>query len=291
LDENAIGGCEVRTRCKWGAVNPDANEPNKVVEFTPSGQFAAQLSVDTSHGTRLALGPAVHVSGNQISIRCFGAAFLTCALLILVGCQGFSSGNSNSQTPPGALSLSSSTLSFGSVTVGKKQSITETLTNTGEAGLTISLIQISGAQFAMSGITAPMTLNAGQSANLSVSFSPSTPGTASGSISIASSAASTPVTIPLYGIGAAVVFGHSVNLSWNASTSSDISGYNIYRAVYKGGCGSYNKINAVLNTSTVYTDATVANGASYCYAATAVNTGNQESGYSNIASNVQIPAQ
>jgi hypothetical protein len=32
------------------------------------------------------------------------------------------------------------------------------------------------------------------------------------------------------------------------------------------------------------------NGTVYCYAATAVNTSDQESGYSNIVSNVQIPA-
>jgi fibronectin type 3 domain-containing protein len=46
----------------------------------------------------------------------------------------------------------------------------------------------------------------------------------------------------------------------------------------------------VLNTSTSYTDSVVVNGTSYCYAATAVDSSNQESGYSNIASNVQIPA-
>ena len=82
---------------------------------------------------------------------------------------------------------------------------------------------------------------------------------------------------------------HSVNLSWNASTSSGISGYNIYRAVFKTSCGSYAKINSALNTSTLYTDNSVIDGTSYCYASTAVNTSNEESGYSNIISNVQIP--
>jgi hypothetical protein len=33
------------------------------------------------------------------------------------------------------------------------------------------------------------------------------------------------------------------------------------------------------------------NGTSYCYATTGVDTSNQESGYSNVVSNVQIPAQ
>jgi hypothetical protein len=45
----------------------------------------------------------------------------------------------------------------------------------------------------------------------------------------------------------------------------------------------------VLNTTTLYTDSVVTDGTSYCYATTAVNSSNQESGYSNIASNVQIP--
>jgi len=82
---------------------------------------------------------------------------------------------------------------------------------------------------------------------------------------------------------------HSVNLSWNASTSSNIAGYNIYRAVFATLCGSYAKINSVLGTSTLYTDSSGVNGTSYCYASTAVNTSNEESGYSNIVSNVQIP--
>ena len=82
---------------------------------------------------------------------------------------------------------------------------------------------------------------------------------------------------------------HSVNLSWNASTSSDVSGYNIYRATYTDSCGSFSRINDTLNTSTLYTDSEVIEGTSYCYAATTVNTRNEESGYSNIAINVQIP--
>jgi fibronectin type 3 domain-containing protein len=81
-----------------------------------------------------------------------------------------------------------------------------------------------------------------------------------------------------------------VNLSWSASTSSNISGYNVYRAVYTNSCGAFSMINSVLNTGTLYMDSAVVDGTSYCYATTAVNSSNQESGYSNIASNVQIPA-
>src|SRR5579863_2550245 len=84
---------------------------------------------------------------------------------------------------------------------------------------------------------------------------------------------------------------HSVYLSWNPSTSPDISGYNVYRAVYAKSCGSFSRINAELAEETVYTDSAVANSASYCYATTAVNTQKEESSFSEIISNVQIPAE
>jgi len=87
---------------------------------------------------------------------------------------------------------------------------------------------------------------------------------------------------------------YSVNLSWTASSSANISGYNVYRAVYSpapvSACGTFVKINSLLNTSPTFTDSNVVDGTDYCYAATAVNTSNQESGYSNIVSDVQIPA-
>jgi fibronectin type 3 domain-containing protein len=81
-----------------------------------------------------------------------------------------------------------------------------------------------------------------------------------------------------------------VNLSWNASTSTGVSGYNIYRALYVTSCSSYSKINSALNTTTLYADASVVDGTSYCYATTAVDSSNEESSYSNVVSNVQIPA-
>jgi fibronectin type 3 domain-containing protein len=79
-------------------------------------------------------------------------------------------------------------------------------------------------------------------------------------------------------------------LSWNASTSTNLSGYNIYRAVYVSSCGGFSKINGTtLDTATIYTDSAVTNGTNYCYATTAVDSTNAESGYSNVVSNVQIP--
>ena len=83
---------------------------------------------------------------------------------------------------------------------------------------------------------------------------------------------------------------HTVDLGWTASTSPDVSGYNIYRAVYTDSCGSFSKINSALITNLWYTDSQVSNGAAYCYAVTTVDTSNRESTFSNIVSNLQIPA-
>lgn len=68
---------------------------------------------------------------------------------------------------------------------------------------------------------------------------------------------------------------HVVGLSWNASTSADISGYNLYR----GPDGAnWQKVNATgLIASTLFSDSTVANGTTYYYAATAVDISGAES--------------
>lgn len=67
---------------------------------------------------------------------------------------------------------------------------------------------------------------------------------------------------------------HVVDLSWKPSTSKDVVGYNVYRAPLGG---TWKKINASAMASTVYTDATVANGSTYWYAATAVAADENES--------------
>ncbi len=293
-----------------------------------------------------------------------------------------------------ALGSSPTSLAFGSVQVGNNQALAETVSNTGGSSLTLSQVGISGTGFTLSGITTPVTLTPGQSASFSVSFTPQSASSASGSLTITSNASNPMLTIPVSGTGTAaagqltanpstlalgsVVVGtsgtasgslnaiaanvtvtaastnnsqftvgglalpitipagqsapftvtfsppvagaasatltftsnaqpatatetltgtgtpapaHTVSLSWSASSSSDISGYNIYRAVYTSSCGSYSKINgSTLDTVTTYSDSSVTDGANYCYATTAVNSSNEESGYSNVVSDVQIPS-
>jgi hypothetical protein len=295
---------------------------------------------------------------------------------------------------PGALGASPTSLEFGTVQVGNNQVLSETITNTGGSSVTISQVAASGAGFALSGLSTPVTLGAGQSASFTVTFTPTSAGSASGNATVTSNGTNPTLTIPLAGtstiaagqlsatpatlavgsvfvgasgtasgslnatganvtvtaassnnsrftisglsLPAVITAGHSaaftltfspqvagaasatltftsnaqpvtttaaatgtgtaapthsVSLSWSASSSPNISGYNVYRAIYTSSCGAYSKINgSTPGTLTTYSDSSVSDGTNYCYATTAVNSSNEESGYSNIVSNVQIPA-
>jgi hypothetical protein len=67
---------------------------------------------------------------------------------------------------------------------------------------------------------------------------------------------------------------HVVDLSWKASTSGNVVGYNVYRSPDST---TWKKINASLIASTLYSDSTVANSTTYYYAATAVDVYDHES--------------
>jgi hypothetical protein len=188
----------------------------------------------------------------------------------------------------GQLSVSPFTLSIGSVVDGTSGSASGSLTASG-ASVTVSSVSSSNSVFSVGGLSLPVTIPAGQSTSFSVTFSPQSTGAASATLTFTSNAQPSTTTETVTGTGEAAPT-YSVSLSWNASTSSNISGYNIYRAVYTTSCGSFAMINPTLNASTTYADSSVTDGTSYCYTTTAVNSSNQESAYSNIVSNVQIPA-
>jgi len=192
-------------------------------------------------------------------------------------------------SPAGQLAVSPGTLPVGSVTVGSSGTATGTLTASG-ATVTVTAASTNNAAFTIGGFSLPHTINAGQSANFTITFSPTAAGAASATLTFTSNAQSSTTTETLTGTGVAAST-HSVALSWNPSSSQNISGYNIYRATYTTSCRGFAKINVLLDTATLYTDSSVTNGNAYCYATTAVDTSNVESAYSNIISDIQIPAQ
>lgn len=104
--------------------------------------------------------------------------------------------------PSGTVTASPATLSFGSISQGTSQSLTETLSNSGTGNVTISQASMSSAAFGVNGLVPPTTLGAGQSITFSVVFSPTSSGTVSGTLSILSNASDTQLCIALAGTGA-----------------------------------------------------------------------------------------
>ena len=183
------------------------------------------------------------------------------------------------------LGISPTSLSFGNVTTGASSaSKTVTITNTGNANVTISQITLSGSGYSMTGGSAPVTPSPSQNLTLSVQFSPKAAGSVTGTISIVSNASGSPARVALSGTGVASV-QHSVVLSWNASSSSGITGYYVYRAI---GTGGYTKLVTSPISGLNYTDTTVATGTAYTYVLTAVDSEGMESAYSDSAS-VTVP--
>ncbi|MFZ0800050.1 MAG: choice-of-anchor D domain-containing protein [Terriglobales bacterium] len=174
------------------------------------------------------------------------------------------------------LGVSPSTLNFGNVTVGSSASLQATLTAS-NAAVTISSDGSTSSEFAILGLALPATIQAGKSVQFTIQFTPNASGAASGQAGFTSNAANSPTVEQLSGTGVAQG-SHSVYLSWTPGSGNPV-GYNIYRG--NAEAGPFQMINATLDSSTNYTDGTVASGATYYYVATEVNAQGQESAYSN----------
>ena len=175
------------------------------------------------------------------------------------------------------LTANPTSLSFNNVNDGSSSSLTVTLTNTGNSSVTISSAAASGAGFSATGV-AGTTLTPNQTATLTVTFAPSTAGAVSGSVTVASNATNSP-SIALSGTGVQPV-PSSVDLTWSASTSSDVVSYNVYRGTVSG--GPYTKLNSI--SADTYADTSVQAGQEYFYVVRSVDGSGTESANSTEVS-------
>ncbi len=178
---------------------------------------------------------------------------------------------------PGQLAVAPSTINFGNVIVGATQNQTGTLSASG-APVTVSSAGVAGSEFSVSGISLPVTIAVGTSVSFQVTFAPQSSGTASANLTFASNASNAPTVQSLTGSGTPPP-QHSVALTWNASTSGSVVGYNVYRGTGSG--GPYAQINSALDATTSDTDSAVQGGQTYYYVVTAVDSTGGESSYSN----------
>jgi hypothetical protein len=175
------------------------------------------------------------------------------------------------------LTVDPARIDFGTVAVGSNADQRGTLIAS-DSEVTISSANIGNPEFTLSGLSFPFTIPAGGRQDYTVTFTPQAPGAVLATLSFLTAAGSSLAIQTLTGIGGGRS-AHWVDLSWNASGSLDVIGYNVYRGQTLG--GPYLKINSVLDTSTVYTDALVSEGDAYYYVTTSVDSSGQESAYSN----------
>lgn len=181
------------------------------------------------------------------------------------------------------LGATPASLSFGNVNTGSNNALTTTLKNNGNSNITISSVTATGAGFIASGVTSGLMLTPNQTALLTVTFAPTAAGSVNGNVAIASNATGSPTNVSLTGTGVSVS-SHTVGLTWDASTSTGVVGYFIYRGTVSG--GPYTKQNSSADTVLTYTDSGLNSGTTYFYVVTAVDGSNVESAFSNEASAV-----
>ncbi len=116
------------------------------------------------------------------------------------------------------------------------------------------------------------------SATGTISGTPTASGSFSFTIKVTDSGSPTTTASANFSITIAAA-SHSAVLSWTASTSTGVTGYNVYRSTVSG--AGYTKINSSLVGGSTYTDATVVSGQTYYYLTTAVDNSGEESVYSN----------
>jgi hypothetical protein len=86
------------------------------------------------------------------------------------------------------LTCAPTSLRFGKVIVGQTQTLLVTLTNSGQTSVTVSGMSVSNAQFTTSSLSLPLVLPAGESADVSVSFTPTARNSTEGTIQFSSNA-------------------------------------------------------------------------------------------------------
>ena len=236
-----------------------------ITSLTLTGTNASDFTQSNTCGSSLAAGGNCTIS---VTFTPSASGSRTASVSVADSASGSPQTVSLSGTGTAALvSLSPTSLPFGNQSVGATSTAqTVTLSNTGNAALSITSLALTGtnaSDFAQSN-TCGSSLAAGANCTIAVMFTPSIAGTEAASLSIADNASGSPQTVSLSGAGT-----HDVILSWAASTTPGVVGYDVYRGATSGG-ESATPLNSSPINGTTYCDATVQAGQTYYYVITAV---------------------
>ena len=255
------------------------------------GAAAQTLSINgtnflsTSTVTYNALGhTATFVNSTQLTIQLSAsdqATAGTYAVVVTNPAPGGGASNAVNFTVTAPIaSLSPSSFPFGSQPAATPSSPeTFTLSNSGNATLNIASVKLSDTtDFSETGTTCGTTLAASLSCTIEVVFTPAASGSYSASLTVTDNSngvSGSTQSSTLTGTGS-----HDVILSWTASATSGVVGYNVYRGTTSGGESS-TPLNSTPVNGTTYADGNVTAGATYYYVVTAVGSDGVQSADSN----------
>lgn len=203
----------------FGNVNVGTSGTSSIT-LTNSGSASISISQASASGTGFSInGIATPMTLGAGQSASFTAKFSPTAAGNAVGSVSIASNSPNSPlviglTGAGVASLPQITvnptnITFGSEPVGSSVSQTVSVSNPGNAALTITQLAASGSGYSVNGPATPMTINPGSSASFSATFAPTSAGSATGTISVVSNAAGSPATITMSGTGTASQLGAS----------------------------------------------------------------------------------
>jgi P pilus assembly chaperone PapD len=273
----------------FGSV-PVGTTNSQTVQLTNTGALTVTISSVSVGGKGFALHgittPLVLAGGKTVNATVFFAPTVTGYVAGSASIASNATNKTLTMTFSGTgvadtrtIAATPASLSFGNENLSRSNTLPVTLKNTGNSSATLSGVTITGSGITTSAVAGTI-IAPGQTTTLNVTFAPKTAGTISGSVKVASNATNSPATITVGGDGIATTT-HSVELSWAASTSAGIVGYNVYRAI---GTGGYSKLDSSLITGLKYTDVTVTAGTTYKYVVTAVDSLGLESAFSSATS-------
>ncbi|HWF39239.1 MAG TPA: choice-of-anchor D domain-containing protein, partial [Candidatus Acidoferrales bacterium] len=170
--------------------------------------------------------------------------------------SGASSSSQSSPAPASGQLTVSPSLNFGTVPVGATGQQVFNITDSGSATVTVSNIALAGPNLSFTGLWVGLVLSPGQTISVTASYSPSSAGNASGTVTISSDAANSPSTLSWSASTATApapaAATPTVDLSWTASSSDGVTGYNVYRGTVSG--GPYNLITSSPVAATAFLD-------------------------------------
>src|SRR5215831_889362 len=143
------------------------------------------------------------------------------AIILLLALHAVAFATCNAQAS--SLSSSPSSVSFGTVTLGNKVTRTLAITSVATAGVTVSKATMSNAEFSISSLVLPFSVNKGATTYFAIGFKPTASGTVTGTLTLSSSNGAVLLTVSLSGTGAGSGSSSSTSTPPLTSTPSSVS--------------------------------------------------------------------